>query len=492
MSGEPGSASRRIGRNALVRSGGEIIAKLASLAFFVAVARELGASSFGDFTFAFSLTTMVIITAGFGTDNLVARELSRDQTRTAHMMGNVVAIKAAMSVPLILLAVAIAAVTGQDSETVAAVVVLGTGVAIENLGRTWYAVLQAHERMEFISAALILQRTLTALLALFLVLLDGGLLVACGAYAIGAPFGVLVAAWATRRHVTGRSAPLDRRQWPDLVKAAFPLGVVTLAFTILLRLDATLLGILEGGEDNSEVGLYGAAFRMVEATWFLSWSFGAAALPWVARHQGRGLPLRDGYELGLKAVLGVLMPIGLVFALLAPEVIRDIYGDDYGGAVLPLRILGLTTICYGINYYTGTVFTARDDPTRFTRIIVVVTVVNVGLNLVLIPAYGAAGAAAAASASGLMLAILAIWQAKPIVGTPRALKVLAAPLAGGAAMTAAILGCEIEGFAGVVDVVVGLAAYAGVAYLVERAVNPADLSLLRSLVASRGGKRGEI
>lgn len=483
MSGEPGSATRRIGRNALVRSGGELAAKLASLVFLVAVARELGTSSFGDFTFAFSLTTVLIIAAGFGTDNLVAREVSRDRAKTHHMMGNVIAIKACMSVPLILVAIVIAALAGQSAETVAAVAVLGAGVAIENLGRTWHAVLQAHERMEFISVSLILQRTLTAVAAVILLTRGGGLLFATGAYTAGAVVGVLVAHWTTRRYVTTARAPLDRSRWPALVKAAIPLGIATMLFTVLLRLDATLLGFLKGGENNVEVGVYGAAFRLVEATWFFSWSFGAASLPWIARHRsGSGVPLRDGYELGLKAVIGVLMPIGLAFALLAPDIIGDIYGEGYGGAVLPLRILGAMTVLYGINYYTATVLTARDEPARFTRMVAPVVVLNVALNLALIPSYGADGAAVAASVSGLLLAGLAIWQADAVVGAPRPLKVLAAPLAGGAAMTAGIL---VSGLSGIPAALLGIALYALAAFVVERALNRPDLDLLLSLVSSR-------
>lgn len=48
---------------------------------------------------------------------------------------------------------------------------------------------------------------------------------------------------------------------------------------MLLRLDVILLGVLSG-DGNEEVGVYGAAFRLMEATMFLSWAFGAAALAW--------------------------------------------------------------------------------------------------------------------------------------------------------------------------------------------------------------------
>ena len=73
------SAPRRVARNAAVRMGGEIVAKLASLAFFVVMARELGARGFGEFQFALALTGALIYLAGFGTDQLLAREVARER-----------------------------------------------------------------------------------------------------------------------------------------------------------------------------------------------------------------------------------------------------------------------------------------------------------------------------------------------------------------------------------------------------------------------------
>src|SRR3712207_6855227 len=52
------AATRLVARNAAFRSGGEVVAKLASVAFYVAMARALGETGFGDFQFALALTTV--------------------------------------------------------------------------------------------------------------------------------------------------------------------------------------------------------------------------------------------------------------------------------------------------------------------------------------------------------------------------------------------------------------------------------------------------
>src|SRR5215210_4008199 len=66
-----GSASRRIAFGTLARLAGEAVGKVASLAFFVVIARELGEEQFGDFIFAMSLSTVFLIVAGLGLQEMV-------------------------------------------------------------------------------------------------------------------------------------------------------------------------------------------------------------------------------------------------------------------------------------------------------------------------------------------------------------------------------------------------------------------------------------
>ncbi len=58
-------SSQRIARNAGVRAAGEVVGKVASLAFLVVMARQLGQDGFGDFMFALSLSTVLIVASVF-------------------------------------------------------------------------------------------------------------------------------------------------------------------------------------------------------------------------------------------------------------------------------------------------------------------------------------------------------------------------------------------------------------------------------------------
>src|SRR4051812_5455504 len=160
------SAPGRVATNTIARAAGEAVAKVASLAFYVVMARELGTHGYGSYVFALALTGTLLIGAGFGTDELVAREVARDRSLTGAFLTNVAGLKAVTSVGLLAIAMAIVSVGGYDAETRLATLLVGLGVAVEVMAKSWHAVFQAHERLGLISACLILQRALTAVVGI--------------------------------------------------------------------------------------------------------------------------------------------------------------------------------------------------------------------------------------------------------------------------------------------------------------------------------------
>ena len=431
------SGSQRIARNALARLSGEVVAKAATLVFFVTMARELGRDGFGAFMFALGLTGALVVCAGFGTDELTTREVARDHSRAGRFLADVISLKVVTMSVLLAGAVLVVSVGNFSHDTLPAVALVGVGMATESVSRTWYSIFQAHERLELVSLSVIVQRTATAAVGVVLLKLGAGVVVAAVVFALGAMVGLGVALFSGRRL---RVAPdrADPRRWRALLHSGLPIGIAGLLFVLLLRLDVTLLSFLSG---EAEVGIYAAAYRLVEATQFLAWAISAAILPWLARTH-RLLPgegdLVRGYVLGLKAMNGVLLPLGLVFVLFAEPLVDVLYGSAFRDSVLPLQLLGLTSALYGIQNFASTTFIARNAAGTFARVVGAVVVLNLAGNAFAIPRYGADGAAATSVASGIVLAGASLLLARRRIGRVSHLRVFLAPLSGAVAMIACV------------------------------------------------------
>jgi O-antigen/teichoic acid export membrane protein len=370
----------------------------------------------------------------------------------------------------LLVAVAVVNVGNYSAEARAAVYVVGLGSALEVLSKSWFSIFQAYERLDLISAALVLQRGLTAAAGILVLALGGGVVAAAAAYAGGAVTVVLAAEWWARR-LGVRRASLDRAGWLPLMRAGIPIGLIGLLLTLLLRIDVTMLSFLT---DAATVGEYSAAYRLVEATQFLGWSFAGAMLPWLARGS---VALGRGYAIALKALNALLAPIGLAFVLFAQPIVDLLYGAKFAGAVGPLRLLGALALLFGINAFASTVLIARDRPGAYARVVAPTVLVNIGLNAALIPAYGAHGAAFTATVTSALLAVLALWQAHVVIGRADLIGAFAGPLLGCGAMATVVLALRLPWVA---EAATGVVVYGAVLAAFEWTARRDDARVLLS------------
>ena len=461
------SATRRIFGGTVIRSVGELVAKAASVAFYIAIARELGSGPFGDFIFALALSALLFTAAGFGTDDLVAREVAKDRSSLAWLFPNVLLLKTLIIFAMLGVIAAVITVQGYPPETKLAMVLVSVGSGLEVISKTLQSVFQAYERMQYIAATLIIQRALVALVGIVVLLHGGSLLQVCVVFAVGGVVANLSAWFWLRRAIGIPPLRVDTTRWAPILRAGAPLGFAAAIYYALIKVDATLLSFLNGG-NNTEVGHYGAAFRLIEATMFVSWAFGGAMFPWLSRRDdsSTGLSLARGYELGLKALMAMLLPIGAFFAIYAKPLIDLLYGASFHDAILPLRFLAAMTVLYGINAFIATLMIARGRPSEFTKPALFVVGQNVVFNLILIPPLGATGAAINAVISGVLLAGLTVHAAERSFGEIHLGTVLAAPALGclGIALVAVIFGVALTP----ASVVLSVVAYLGVLLVAER------------------------
>src|SRR3954451_8114817 len=219
------SAQGRVATNTIARAAGEAVAKVASLAFYVVLARQLGSEDYGAFVFALALTGALLSGAGFGTDELIAREVARDRAEAGRYLSNVVALKTVTAALLLCVALGVVFIGGYSASVRLATLLVGLGVAAEVMAKSWHSIFQAYERLELVSACLILQRTLTAVVGIAVLLAGGGLVAAAGAYLRGAIAGLTAAEYAYRRWTPSERPFPTRAGGVEMLPGGFTIGL---------------------------------------------------------------------------------------------------------------------------------------------------------------------------------------------------------------------------------------------------------------------------
>ena len=231
------------------------------------------------------------------------------------------------------------------------------------------------------------------------------------------------------------------------------------------------------------VGLYGAAYRLLEATLFISSALaGAFAAMFTYLDEDSDPPIRPVFERALKATLALLVPCGVVLGVLAEPVLRAFFGAEFVAGADALRVLAGAVVMLGVARIASSLVVSRGGASRLVPWFGAALALNVALNLALVPPFDAAGAAAAMLVTQVLLAGAGLWLAAGVIGRLSVLATIAAPGLAGAAMAAAMWPMRD---ALLPALPVGVVAYLAAFVVVERIVSPVDLRFMVDLARSR-------
>ena len=180
------------------------------------------------------------------------------------------------------------------------------------------------------------------------------------------------------------------RRHIKMILVFFSMSVAT---TIYTNLDNVMLGFMK---DKVEVGYYSAAVKIKSIMVSVVTSASTVLLPRASYYVDKGM--MDEFSRILKKTMHfiflVAIPFSIYFMIYAKEGIFFLSGKAYAGAIIPMQIIMPTLTLIGISNVTGIqmmVPLGREKQVLYSEI--AGAIVDLALNTIFIPIYGAAGAA---------------------------------------------------------------------------------------------------
>ncbi|MGC5664068.1 oligosaccharide flippase family protein [Micromonospora sp. WMMD723] len=317
-----------------------------------------------------------------------------------------------------------------------------------------------------------------------------------GAGLTGAFWALVVAGWSAALLALLALARLVRRVPParpvhrpgELFRFSTVSWVSSLSSTGLIWVDTLLLGFFA----NPDIGVYNVATRLVTVAIFVLAPVNAAFGPYLAHlhHRGDLDDVRRVYAVATGWVVRLSLPAFVALLVLPGDLLRVFGGEVATGAAVTV-VLALGQLVNAATGPCGTVLNMSGRVALNMADNLVALVLNVLLNLWLIPAYGIVGAAAAWSASLIVVNIARVVQVRHLTGALPFTVGMAKGLAAGAAALAAGLlvrwlvpGWPWRPVAGLTAIV---AVYLGT--VLALGLSREDLMVLRTLARRR--RRGD-
>lgn len=181
-----------------------------------------------------------------------------------------------------------------------------------------------------------------------------------------------------------------------LFKKSLPYALAVFLMTIYTRVDAVMIEkLLPDGA--AEAGIYAAAYRLLDAAAIIGFLFAGLLLPMFSRMLHQGGDVSALAHFSFKLLFTFAMPLSLITWFWGDEIMRLLYlnADAYYGKVLGALMWSFVASS-GIYVY-GTLLTAGDKLRKMNMIFLIGLIINIILNIILIPAGKAQGAAMATS-----------------------------------------------------------------------------------------------
>lgn len=191
---------------------------------------------------------------------------------------------------------------------------------------------------------------------------------------------------------------LNLKWYPNMnlyqhIKPIFSFFMMTIATTIYTNLDSVMLGFMKGDE---AVGYYNAAVKIKTILVSLVTSMGTVLLPRLSFYikEGREKEFKELTIRSLQFVCFISIPLWIYFTLFAKEGIYFLSGNAYTGSIVPMQLIMPTLFLIGISNLLGIqILVPLDRENDVLKSVTLGAVVNIIINSICIPKYGASGAA---------------------------------------------------------------------------------------------------
>jgi PST family polysaccharide transporter len=373
-----------LGLEQMLRLGGSFL-------FYVILARYLGPEEYGTFNYSMALVAIFAPIAAMGIEGVIVKSFIESPGARSELVAAGLLIRfCGGQVAYLLTVLSVLLLRPGDALARELVIVLGFIHLLRaaDVVKCWF-----ESEVDSRAVVLIQSAVFLSFLVLKLCMVSLGLPLLAFVYAMLGEFffcalGLLLlyqvkvdSLWSLRLKL-GRILQLLRQSWPLLLSG--------LAIILYMRMDKIMLGQILG---DRAVGIYSAGSSLSEVWSFVPMIIAASVFPSIFKLRSDRVLYKRRFQQLFDLSLVLSVPVAVLMGLSSALLIQLLYGESYAGAslVLSIHIWGYVFIFLGV--IGGRWYIAENlEKIIFYRTLAG-ALLNLVLNLLLIPNYGPAGAA---------------------------------------------------------------------------------------------------
>lgn len=385
---------------------GDIIFRVISLVVIIYLARYLGTAGFGKYNFIFAYLAFFGVITDLGLQQILVREMSRDKSVAPKLIGNAYLIRLILTVFAVVLSLIIISFMSYPADTTTYIYIAAFTVFFISFSDFYATIFQANLKMEYREIAKLAFKILSAILIFWVIFSHGTLMHIMIALVFSEMVKTLISYLFSRKFVKPRFE-IDLGLWKYLFKEALPIALAGVIHIIYFRIDVVMLSMMMG---DAEVGLYSAAYKLSEPLSLIPAALMMSMFPIMsASFKSSEERLLKSYRLSFKYLLIITLPIAIGTMLLSDKIILLIYGAEFTGSAVALKILIWALVFTSGGAIFWSLLTSIGKQKLGTYITALCAFGNITLNFILIPILSYTGASIASVMTALLAFIMGFY-----------------------------------------------------------------------------------
>lgn len=469
------TARQTVAKNTFWLFFGEIGGRILKLAVVVFATRMLGVENWGMFSYALAFVSLFYVFGDIGINIFITREMSKGGTDKYRYLSATFALK----IILLTLSFFTSIILVSHFKTITLDLKIITILALLNFSDSVrefaFSINRALEKMEREALIKILMNIIIAVLGIILLMRKADPLSLTIAYTTGSIIASIIAILTISSEIKHINWKFSPRTIKTILNFSWPFIAITLFSTVIFNIDSIMLGQMKSVAD---VGFYVAALRVFQFLAIIPIFIAVSLFPIMSKSEADTETSGRIFEKSMILMLAIGFPVAISGILFGQEIIALIFGTAYIQAGVLFGILMVAIFADFPNTILSNVIFAKNLQRGFILIMAMGTIVNIILNIFLIPRYGAIGAAISTVIARLLIMAISWKKLKKIFTfsiIPRISKIILSTIA----MTIIILLFNTIGIYFMITILIAMTGYVLMLYILREPTLIEILSIVK-------------
>ncbi len=401
------SIAKKVAHNSAIHIAGKGLSTFLGLIVVALITRYLGTEGYGNYITVITYLTFFGILADFGLVLVTTQMISEHKADEKRIINNLFTLRFFSALIFLGLAPMLVVFFPYSPLIKTGVALTALSFFFITLNQVLTGLFQKHLELKWVVLAENIGRVALLVGVIVAMTLNANLLAILVAVVAGSLLNFLTLFISARRFVRIRFT-FESKIWKQIISRAWPIGI-SIAFNLIYLRADTLILTLVGTQ--SEVGIYGAAYRVLDILLMLPVLMMGVVLPilttaWTAKNLQR---FTRGIQKTFNVFIMLILPILAGAIMFATPVMVFIAGSAFApsGPILTILLLAFTAAT--ISTLFGHTTVAINHQKKVIWIYAVDAVLSVIGYIIFIPQYGMVGAAWVTVFSELFAAVVLAW-----------------------------------------------------------------------------------